>query len=294
MAYTGELLSFLVACCWTVSALSFERAGKIMGSLPMNLIRLVLAMIFLGIYSGCIYGRVFPSGLSSAQWMWLSLSGVVGLFLGDICLFKSYGLIGSRFSQLIMTLVPVFSGVLGWFFLSEKLTFLNMLAILVTLSGIALAITGKQNGSLKWKLPVSGVLYALGGVVGQSLGLMLSKMGVGTLDPFEATQVRMLASIPCFLLLMTLTQRWNSVHKGIRSGKGMAYTLAGAFFGAFLGVSLSLMAIQYAPLGISSTLMSLVPVLIILPSVWIFRQKVTSSEIWGAVVSVVGVSLFFL
>ena len=294
MPYFGELISFLVACCWTISAVSFERAGKMMGSLPMNLIRLLIAMLLLGIYTRVLYGRFLPVHMPAEQWIWLSLSGVVGLFLGDMCLFKSYTLIGSRFSQLIMTLAPLVAGFMGWVFLDEKLSVIHMLAIMVTLSGIALAILGKENGSLKLKFPWRGFLYAIGGAVGQSCGLVLSKVGVGSLDPFEATQVRMIAATVCFFALFSVTGRWNSVFSGLKSKTAMLYTTTGSFFGAFLGISFSLLALQYTSVGVAATLMALTPVLIIAPSVWFYHQKVSRSEIWGAILSVAGVSLFFL
>jgi drug/metabolite transporter (DMT)-like permease len=66
------------------------------------------------------------------------------------------------------------------------------------------------------------------------------------------------------------------------------------FFGPFLGVSLSLMAVQYTSAGIASTIMALTPIIILLPSKLIFKQVVTAKEVIGAFISVIGVSLFFI
>jgi drug/metabolite transporter (DMT)-like permease len=68
----------------------------------------------------------------------------------------------------------------------------------------------------------------------------------------------------------------------------------GAFFGPFLGVSFSLIAVKYTSTGIASTIMALVPVFIIVPSVLLNNEKVAISEILGAMVSVGGVGLFFI
>jgi drug/metabolite transporter (DMT)-like permease len=54
------------------------------------------------------------------------------------------------------------------------------------------------------------------------------------------------------------------------------------------------MAVQYTAAGIASTLMAMTPIIIILPSWWLFRQPITWKAVVGAVISVVGVSLFFL
>ena len=64
--------------------------------------------------------------------------------------------------------------------------------------------------------------------------------------------------------------------------------------GPFLGVGFSLMAVQYTAAGIASTLMATTPIIILLPSRWLFGQRITLRNVVGAVISVVGVSLFFL
>ena len=74
----------------------------------------------------------------------------------------------------------------------------------------------------------------------------------------------------------------------------MKFTGLTTLFGPFIGVALSLMAVQYARAGIASTLMALTPVLIILPYALIYKQKVTPKEILGVIVSMTGVALFFL
>ena len=88
--------------------------------------------------------------------------------------------------------------------------------------------------------------------------------------------------------------RWGNVLNATHNKSGMMLTSLGAFFGPFLGVSFSLIAVKYTEAGIASTIMALVPVFIILPAVVLFKQKVTLPELLGAIVSVAGVALFFL
>ena len=68
----------------------------------------------------------------------------------------------------------------------------------------------------------------------------------------------------------------------------------GSVFGPFLGVSFSLYAVQHTHAGIASTIMSIVPILIIPPAIMIMKQKVSTREIIGAIISVIGVALFFI
>ena len=79
-SHIGEVASLGVAFCWTISALFFEKAGHKVGSLSVNLIRIFLALIFLGLTLVFTGNSFFPTDASAQNWFWLGLSGVVGFF----------------------------------------------------------------------------------------------------------------------------------------------------------------------------------------------------------------------
>jgi drug/metabolite transporter (DMT)-like permease len=294
--HLGEFAALLTAFFWTVTSLSFESASHKIGSVAVNILRLIIGFAFLSVFTLLRRGLVLPSDASTENWIWLSLSGLVGFVFGDLFLFKSYTMIGSRFSMLIMTLVPPITAFFSFVILGERLTLYHYLGMTLTFSGIAMAIFSRsgKGEKLSLKLAPKGILFAFGGAVGQALGLVLSKFGMKNYDPFAATQIRIIAGIFGYVLLVTVLARWTSVLQATHNKSGMILTSLGAFFGPFLGVSFSLIAIKYTEAGIASTIMALVPVFIILPAVILFKQKVTIPEILGAVVSVAGVALFFL
>ena len=294
--HIGEFAALLTAIFWTVTSLAFEAASHKIGSIAVNIIRLIIGFAFLSVFNLIRRGLVLPVDASIENWIWLSLSGLVGFVFGDLFLFKSYTMIGSRFSMLIMTLVPPITAFFSFLILGERLTLFHYLGMTLTFSGIAMAIFSRsgKGEKLSLKLTPKGILYAFSGAVGQALGLVLSKFGMKDYDPFAATQIRIIAGIFGYTLLVTILARWGIVRNATHNKSGMILTSLGAFFGPFLGVSFSLIAIKYTEAGIASTIMALVPVFIILPAVVLFKQKVTLPEILGAIVSVAGVALFFL
>ena len=294
--HLGEFAALLTAFFWTITSLSFESASHKIGSVAVNILRLIIGLAFLSVFTLIRRGFLLPIDASGENWMWLSSSGLVGFVFGDLFLFKSYTMIGSRFSMLIMTLVPPITAFFSFLILGERLTLFHYLGMTLTFTGIAMAIFSRpgKGEKLSLKLTPKGILYAFGGAVGQALGLVLSKFGMKNYDPFAATQIRIIAGIFGYVLLVTFLARWGDVRNATHHKSGMMLTSLGAFFGPFLGVSFSLIAIKYTEAGIASTIMALVPVFIILPAVVLFKQRVTLPEILGAIVSVSGVALFFL
>jgi drug/metabolite transporter (DMT)-like permease len=294
--HIGEFAALLTAIFWTITSLAFESASHKIGSVAVNILRLIIGFAFLSVFNFIRKGFILPVDASFDNWIWLSLSGLVGFVFGDLFLFKSYTMIGSRFSMLIMTLVPPITAFFSLIILGERLTLFHFLGMTLTFAGIAMAIFNRKSKGekLSLKLAPKGILYAFGGAVGQALGLVLSKFGMKDYDPFAATQIRIIAGIFGYTMLVTILARWGTVLTATHNKSGMMLTSLGAFFGPFLGVSFSLIAVKYTEAGIASTIMSLVPVFIILPAVVLFRQRVTLPEILGAIVSVGGVALFFL
>lgn len=292
----GEIAALLTAVFWTITALAFESASIKVGSLSVNLIRLVIGLLFLCLFTWIHRGLFFPMDATYDNWLWLSLSGFVGFVLGDLFLFKSYTIIGSRFAMLVMTLVPPITALLGWMILGEKLTFYSYVGMFLTFTGIAMAIfsRGKTKMKISLKLAPIGILYAFGGAVGQAAGLVLSKFGMKDYDPFAATQIRIIAGIFGFAVLVSFMGRWKKIWNAMLHLPAMTGITIGSFFGPFLGVSFSLLAVKHTMTGIASTIMAIVPVLIIPPAILIYKQKVTLLEVIGAVVSVCGVALFFI
>lgn len=295
-AYFGELAALLVAIFWTVTALAFERASLRIGSLSLNLIRLLMGFIFLSLFTWIYRGMLFPTDANGYNWIWLAISGMIGFVFGDLFLFKAYAMIGSRFSMLIMTLAPPIAALAGWVTLGETLLPLQLLGMFLTLLGIFMAIFVRKAGKkgLSMKLSGKGVLFAFLGAAGQGTGLVLSKYGMQEYDPFAATQIRLIAAIVGFALLTTYLKRWKKVFIATKNKGGMSAAALGSFFGPFLGVSFSLLAIRYTETGIAATIMAIVPIMIIPPVVLIYKEKVKILEILGSVISIAGVALLFL
>ncbi len=298
--YLGEIAALLTAVCWTVTAMAFESAGKRVGALSLNLIRLVIGLIFLAIYNAIFNDGFLPSA-SEYQWFWLALSGVVGFVLGDLFLFRAFILIGARISMLIMALVPPIAALIGWITLGEVLSGMEFLGMGITLVGIVLVLSTKldiKKGGLGKTLKagplVLGSLLALGGAVGQAAGLVLSKKGMQDMNAFEATQIRIMAGVVGFTLVITLFKRWGHLLGALKDLRAMKFMTLGSFTGPFLGVSFSLLAVQHTDTGVAATLMALTPVMIIPPAILLNKERIKIIEIIGAIVSIGGVALFFL
>jgi drug/metabolite transporter (DMT)-like permease len=247
-------------------------------------------------------GALLPAA-SGAQWFWLGLSGVVGLGVGDFGLFAAYVTIGPRRSLLLQASAPIFACVGAYAMFGQTISLLSMIGIAVTLTGIVVVLLEREiafeekllaNGRRRW-----GLLFGVISAMGQGFGLVLSRIGMyagvsTAINPVSAALMRMLWAAPFVWACVILSGKLPEAQKAAGNRDGIKYTAAGAVVGPFLGMTLSMVAVANAQVGVAQTLMSLMPVFII-PAIWaIYREKTNMRGILGAIVAVVGVAILFI
>jgi len=301
MPYTGELIAIATVLCWTISVQFFEAASKRVGATPVNIIRLTVALILFSLLLFFRHGYIFPVNFPVHAWFYLSLSGVIGFFIGDIFLFKALVEIGPRVAMLIFSLSAPSAALIGWLFLDEIYFPHQWVGMFVTLFGVGIVIFERnQKASNPSKLKIrdislKGVLFGFGGMFGQACGYVLSKTGMQTeseyLDAFSATQIRAIAAFLCFLVFFTVTGKWGNVKAAVRDTTAVLFTAIASAIGPFLGVSLSLLVLHYLTVGVASTFLALVPVFIIPFSIFLHKEHVSIRAVAGAVTAVFGIYL---
>jgi drug/metabolite transporter (DMT)-like permease len=301
----GESAAVATSALWTICSIFFAAAARRIGALSVNAYRIAMAVVLLGVTHLFVYGTVVPQA-SSSQWFYLGMSGVMGLALGDFGYFGMLALIGPRRGLIMTALVPIFSSVTAYYLLGETLAISDVIGIGVTLWGVSLVVLEREDHASAFYVPrkqkIYGYLCGFGGALGQGVGLVVSKYGMlvaggeGTqpLNPLSTTLLRMIVAAAFVWVTVAVFRKLPGVLARRRDGWAIRRTFAGAVTGPFVGVWLSMVAVTYAVAGVASTLMSLMPVMVI-PLVWIlYREKTGWRGILGAAIAVTGVAILFL
>lgn len=299
IAHIGELAAFGTAVSWTVAALIMENAVRRVGVMAVNTLKVAFGSVYLLALAFFVTGYPLPAGLSSSAWTFLAASGLVGFVIGDYFLLHAYSWIGSRLSMLVMSLSVPFTAIGAFFVFGEKPGPWSLVGMALCVGGISLAVVSGNRGAPsgtptepgRYRL---GVLYGILSAVAMAAATLLTKAGAKGVNTIYATQVRIASALAGFLLFALATGKLGEVGKAVRNRTALPLIATAAIFGPFVGVGLLLFAIQNANAGVVSTLSSLSPILIIPPSVLIFRRKVAPLAILGAVLAVAGLALFFV
>ncbi|MCL2832002.1 MAG: DMT family transporter [Treponema sp.] len=297
MQKIGELAAFSTAICWTLSAIIFEMGIKRIGVLAVNFVKVIIAFLLLTLTSAIMRGMPLPFDAAPNTVLYLALSGIIGFTVSDMFLFTAYGTIGPRIATLFLALSPPMTAGIAYLFMGEALGHRGAAGMCLVIVGICVTVIGRNRGLsfLKMKKDdVKGYICAFAASFVQSVSLNLTKYGLGNYDPVSGTQIRIFAALIGFAIVSLFYEKGKTIGRAIKNLEGLKFTAIGSVFGPFLGVVLSLYALQRVSSGIVSTLIGLTPVLIIIPETFIFKKKIRTMEIIGAIIAVAGTAVFFL
>ena len=140
-----------------------------------------------------------------------------------------------------------------------------------------------------------GVAAGVLGALGQAGGYVISKLALRTgIDPLSATVVRVAAAAVAIWAIAGAQGAVRPTLATLRDRRAAAFMAAGAACGPFLGVTLSLAALQFIEAGVAASITAIYPIFTILIAARVHHEKLTWRTLVGALVAVGGVVVLFL
>ncbi len=296
----------MAALIFSWTSVLFTTAGRRLGVTLVNLLRLPGATLCLALTHLALTGHIWPQNLSPVDQLWIGLSGIIGLAIGDSALFRAFVTIGPRRSMTMMALSPVFTVIIAWSALGEHLGMWALVGIFTVIAGVMLASLGRDSGSgefgsIEAKVLRTGLLLALLASAGQGLGSVFAKIGMsgGTsgslgVDPLGATLVRLSWATLGYWVVVLPKQNIPVLFQKLQDRRGSAALVGAILMGPFISVWISLIAIKNTEAGIAQVLLGMVPIFVVAPAWIVYRDRPTVLSLLGVLVAVAGGALLFL
>ncbi len=296
----GQLFALLVAACWSQNSIVYAFAGRRVGSNTVTHFRLWIALPAIVLVHLAFTGSLVPLNLTSSAYIYLSISGLAGFCIADLCLFRAFLDLGPRETLVVLTLSPIFSAVGSWFLLSEVLAVTQITGIALTVAGVGWVLwaenrrhhTGKRADRRRI---ITGSLFALTGSVSQAVGMILAKYGLeGDVHPVSANLIRICAGLAGLVIFAVLRGQFLADFRKMKDSRSLLLIGSGALIGPVLAIILTLYALTMAPVGVVTAIMQTSPIMLLPFDRWILKKNIPVGAVLGTFVAVGGTVLLFV
>jgi drug/metabolite transporter (DMT)-like permease len=291
----GELAALTTAFCWAFASVMFANVGRKVGAHVVNRTRILFAFVFLAIFHLAVEGTLFPTDATPTQWMWLGISSILGLVIGDTLVYTAYILIGPRLSTLLMATVPITGSILGYLLFNEILKPLEVVGILCGVIGVCVVVNDGREAHGEAADPRRfwiGVLCGAGGAMCQVVHLITARLAIQDgLSTVSATLIRTAIALVLLWVIALHRGQWLSTLKSWDIKTVFTPLLIGSLIGPALGIWLSIVAVKMTHVGIASTLMALPPILLIPYDKYYLKNPVSAKSIAATFLALTGVGL---
>jgi drug/metabolite transporter (DMT)-like permease len=307
MDSTGILIALAGTVCWAICIFPFTTAGRLMTVGSMNLFRLVVGTTLVMLLALVVESNDFLSIFSGKYiqaWLWLGLSGIIALGIGDYFNYRMYVILSPRYGSVLSTLSPAAALLLGIKLLDEHINLVGIAGMIITIvavMSISLGRTERKNipdhghGSI-----FTGIVFGIIAAICNGAGLAISKKGFmmqaasgNNIHPVSASFIRFITGTLVIVLVTLLNKKLIANWQNIKAQplSTLRIVMTGTIFGPVLGVSFALIAIQYIDVAVAQTIFALVPVVALLISHIVYKEKITGYSLAGVLVAIAGVAL---
>ncbi|MSR66386.1 MAG: DMT family transporter [Pedosphaera sp.] len=297
---TAMFAALLTTLFFSLSAVSAKRATTLLSGTEVNLWRLVIAAVMLGLFA-----HIFGHGLTGPGLGILFLSGCVGFGLGDLAFFQALTRVGSRISLLLVhCLAAPMAAAIEWLWLGNAVSGKAIICGCVILTGVALALSPQENPHLARRTLWIGILFGAFAAFGQGFGAVLSR---------KAYAVSTAAGQPIEGFAWGMTVAYQRVLGGLLiSGLFLAYLngrkkdlvaqtdkpnkwrawpwlMFNALMGPTLGVGCYQWSLLTHPTGEILPIIATTPLVVIPFAIYMKEEKPTLRSLIGGVIAIIGV-----
>jgi drug/metabolite transporter (DMT)-like permease len=303
-SHVGELMALRTALTWSLGMFPFTEAAKRLGVNALNLFRLVLAVLLLGIatllFTNISFIHLFTSP-NQQHWLWLGISGIIGIAIGDYCAFSAFILLGTRLTSVFNTLSPAAALLFGFIINHDHINLIGISGMAITIGGIMwLSLSQSEKHKVSHLSPAEytkGIIFAVLSAVTQGIGVALSQRGLSlqidgeNINTIHAAFIRMIAATVGVLFIAVFSGRIKQfvVPALANQNKGIGYAIIATIVGPVIGMALSMQAVSMTSASVAQTIFSLLPVFVLILAHFFYDERITARSFLGAVIAIVGV-----
>ena len=283
-------IGVIVPATSAIGSILFEISGRKTTAPIINFWKMVFGITTLSVLLYFLGNDIIPNMPPIALLASL-VSAILGFAICDYFLISAFILVGSRITNLVLSLAPIFTGIVGHFFIDDSLTLQQWLGIITAVIGVGIVIKFSSNSSaerdfLTYK---KGVLYAAIAMVTLGLGLIAAKVAMNHSEPTDVILMRSWIGLLLFAMTLVITRQVRQSFDVVKDHSLFQSTFWGSMMLVTVATPLAIMVSSTYPAAVGVAFIAITPLMIIPLSVIIMKEKVKKADIIGTIICFAGI-----
>lgn len=288
MEWIGIAAALGSAASWACATVVFDRLGKLMPAAGMTFFKGLFSLVLMVVL---VLGSGGFDHVSLHDFIFLALSGIVGISIGDTLFFRSLQDLGAKVQVLYFMLGQVVTMVLSFLMLGEVLSVREYIGATILLCGIMVVTIGKQEDHPN---KVRGILGGFASILCFSLSSIMVKVSIADVGVPTATFWRMFFSTVSIMFIGFTSKRFVTWYTPLKQTKTLLLFLMNVVIITYGGFLLSMLAIKLITVSLASVLSATEPVFVLILAFLINHERVSKRELIGAVITISGLLMIIL
>lgn len=288
MNWIGIIAALGSAASWAFATVVFDRLGKHIPAAGMTFFKGLFSLALMLVLILCTGGFDL---LNLHDFLFLALSGIIGISVGDTLFFRSLQDLGAKVQVLYFMLGQIVTMLLSFLLLGEVLSVREYIGAMILLSGIIVVTVGKQEDHPN---KIRGIIGGFASILCFSVSSILVKISIVDVSVPTATFWRMFFSTVSIMFVGFTSKRFTTWCTPFRQGRILLLFILNVIVITYGGFMLSMMAFKHITVSLASVLSATEPVFVLLLAYLINHERVSKKEILGAVITITGLLIIML
>jgi len=287
---SGDIIALLSALLWAISNVLMAMGIRQLPVIPLNLVRCAVSSIFFWCLLPFFGGVQALAHIPLATWVWLALSVLLLLIVGDLLYFRSMELAGVSWAMPVASINPLWAVLLAALFVDEPLSWSLLAGGVLIVAGVILV--GRSNVQVEpadRRRQRTGLLLALLASLAWGIGQIVLKVAAQDIHAVVANSIRQPMGLAGMFVLNLGRGRWTELRQ--LDGRSWLLIVAASLIGTGLGSLLFVQAIQMVGAGRTAVLTSTSPLMAIPFAILWLHERPNRKTLAGTLLAVAGIAL---
>lgn len=290
--YLGELCALGAAVTWALAIVLFKKSGEHVHPIALNTFKDVVAAL---LYLPTLYlaGGSLAAPFPARDYALLVASGALGIAVGDTLTFICLNMIGASASALVSTLYSPFIIGLGFLWLGETLSPIQLLGVILIVGAVFETTRRRRRGGVRVerRRRILGVLAGAGGLLAMAIGIVMIKPLLERAPLVWAIEIRMLGGVAALVVYLVFHPRRGRILASLLVHESRVATVASSVIGGYGAMMLWLAGMKLTLVSVASALNQTNTMFVLIFAAWILRERITPSRVIAILVAFAGATL---